>query len=399
VRKDPTRNVTDLFFRGEFRAWFTAQLRPGDHFLLEPVEQGDDLPHALRFIVPQIEITAALLDNLLVTAVRPDWTDNRGLLGYHNPLTGQYARTPFLDLLLRARAEAAAATRENRPPKPFFAILDEMNLARVEHYFADFLSALESGQPLQLHGDASLEADEDGEEGAVPQHLAIPANLFITGTVNVDETTYMFSPKVLDRAFTLEFNHVDLRGLGAPVDDGGAALALDGFPGALTYRGNPDTGDWDSLGALGDGRWRAPVLAVHDLLMPENRHFGYRVANEIARFVVLAAEQAGDAPATLDAALDLALLQKVLPKFHGTQQELEPLLTALADLAVHGEVRSEASMPEALLGAWVMGRDGKLVAVGASADSAALPAYPRTAAKLWGMLRRLRQQGFASFIE
>lgn len=398
IRKDPTRNVTDLFFKGEFRAWFTTQLRPGDHFLLEPMEQGNDLPHALRFTLPQIETADELLDNLLITAVRPDWTDNRGLLGYHNPLTGQYARTPFLDLLLRASADEAAAQTENRPAHPFFAILDEMNLARVEHYFADFLSALESGQPLQLHGDATIGAGEDGEDGAVPQQLAIPANLFITGTVNVDETTYMFSPKVLDRAFTIEFNHVDLRGLGVPADDSEGALTLGGFPGTLAYQGNPDAGDWDALGALGDGRWRAPILAVHELLVPENRHFGYRVANEIARFVALAAEQAGDDPATLDAALDLALLQKVLPKFHGTQQELEPVLTTLAAFAITGETPAGVTTPEVLIEAWRMGRDGHLVATDA-ATTAMPPAYPHTAAKLWGMLRRLRQQGFASFIE
>ncbi len=399
LRREPDRNVTSLFFRGAFRLWFTKQLRLGGHFLVESLDLGEDGPSRLRFSLPQTEVREQVLDNFLVTAVRPDWTDNRGLLGYHNPLTGEYARTPFLDLLLRATTEEAAAKAEDRPARPFFAILDEMNLARVEHYFADFLSALESGQPLQLHGGVTLGGYDAGEENTVPQQLKIPHNFFITGTVNVDETTYMFSPKVLDRAFTLEFNYVDLLGLGAPSDAGEVALTLDGFPGTLIYRGNPGTGDWDSLGALGDGRWRAPVLAVHGLLVPENRHFGYRVANEIARFVVLAAEQAGDSPATLDVALDLALLQKVLPKFHGTQQELEPVLSALADYAVHGQRRAEAATPETVLSAWTLGQDGRLIAVGMGAATAAPPAYPRTAAKLWGMLRRLRQQGFASFIE
>jgi hypothetical protein len=381
--------------KDDLLAWFKSTLRPGDTLLLEALYDANSVV-SLRLSLPGTATHETLLDNFFVTAVRPDWTDNRGLLGYHNPLTGQYARTPFLDLLLRADAEERAAREEKRPARPFFAILDEMNLARVEHYFADFLSALESVQPLHLHGDATLMSAEPGEELAVPQQLAIPGNLFITGTVNVDETTYMFSPKVLDRAFTIEFNQVDLRGLGAPGNATDTALALEGFPGALIYRGNPDASDWDALGALGDGRWREPVLAVHDLLVPEHRHFGYRVANEIARFVVLAAEQAGDDPATLGAALDLAILQKVLPKFHGTQQELELVLTALFAFALHGASgpdRVPAPPPDA----WTLGRDGRLVVTGGASD--ATPALPRTAAKLWGMLRRLRQQGFASFIE
>jgi 5-methylcytosine-specific restriction enzyme B len=79
-----------------------------------------------------------------------------------------------------------------------------MNLARVEHYFSDFLSAMESGEEIHLHDDPQVEEEED-----IPRRIAIPKNVFVIGTVNVDETTYMFSPKVLDRAFVLEFNDVD----------------------------------------------------------------------------------------------------------------------------------------------------------------------------------------------
>lgn len=107
----------------------------------------------------------------MVVAVRPDWTDHRGLLGALNPLTRQYLATPFLRLMLRAAEETALATKENRKPSPFFLILDEMNLARVEHYFADFLSAFESGAPLHLHDSIEVEegADLDAEEGgAIP---------------------------------------------------------------------------------------------------------------------------------------------------------------------------------------------------------------------------------------
>ena len=73
-----------------------------------------------------------------VVAVRPDWTDNRGLLGYPNPILGSYVTTPTLRLLLDAAAEVQAAERDGGPPRPFFLILDEMNLARVEHELGRF---------------------------------------------------------------------------------------------------------------------------------------------------------------------------------------------------------------------------------------------------------------------
>ena len=85
------------------------------------------------------------MKNYEVVAVRPDWTDGRGLLGFYNPLTRRYLATPFLRLLLDAGEEALRASRENRSPSPFFLILDEMNLARVEQYFSEFLSGARIG--------------------------------------------------------------------------------------------------------------------------------------------------------------------------------------------------------------------------------------------------------------
>lgn len=139
--------------------------------------------------------------------VRPDWMDNKGILGYYNVLDEKYHASPFLRLLIQA---------QNYPQKPFFVILDEMNLAKVEHYFSDFLSILESrtpdnpkGEPLTLHAMKKVKT-VDGL--TIPGKLNIPPNVYFTGTVNVDESTYMFSPKVLDRANVVEFNEVNLKG-------------------------------------------------------------------------------------------------------------------------------------------------------------------------------------------
>jgi 5-methylcytosine-specific restriction protein B len=128
----------------------------------------------------------------LLLPVRPDWNDDRNLIGYYNPLTKQYQTTPFLDFIMKAAQD---------PENPYFVCLDEMNLARVEYYFSTFLSAMESG---------SKEISLSGFNGDMEYKTSIPSNLFFTGTVNMDETTYRFSPKVLDRANTIEFHEIDL---------------------------------------------------------------------------------------------------------------------------------------------------------------------------------------------
>jgi hypothetical protein len=395
--QDPGRNVTALLFRGEFRQWFDQNVELGQRILLEPVEpDDDDQPHGLRLTLPSVEPREVTLDNLAVVAVQPDWTDKRGLLGYYNPITRSYSVTPFLDLLLRATEEVDRARSESRAPAPFFVVLDEMNLARVEQYFADFLSCLESGEPLHLHDDADIASSESAER-PIPTELAVPPNVYFTGTVNIDETTHMFSPKVLDRAFTLEFNAVYLSRLGrdAPssTEIDAEPLALHGLTGPLRQPAPLGGADWAAFVRHCNGEMRDCLLDLHALLESFNRHFGYRVALEVARFVNLAAEQTGGGDDTLWSAFDLAVLQKVLPKFHGTQAELAQPIEALFTFAVTGH--PPASENDIRSPAWKV-EEGTL-RNGASPDEE--PFLPRMAAKTWRMSERLRRQGFASFIE
>ena len=162
------------------------------------------LAQAFADMLPQ----PAVGTNHLFVPVRPDWRESKSLLGYYNPLTGTYEWTPSLRFLLRA-----VQSYETRDGLAWFVILDEMNLAHVEYYFADLLSVLESGrdedgwtcEPLRLG------YSDDAEGNLPPCELKLPPNLYIVGTVNVDETTHAFSPKVLDRAFTLELTDVDFR--------------------------------------------------------------------------------------------------------------------------------------------------------------------------------------------
>ena len=151
------QGATALLFRGEFKKWFRSNVKPGARLWLR-VQEGDT-PDAdeLEIGLCDTDLVERTICNYEVVPVRPDWVDNRGLLGYLNPLTNKYSSEPFLNLLLRAQAEEERAEASNERPHPFFVILDEMNLARVEHYFSDFLSALESGEAIPLHEDEAIE--------------------------------------------------------------------------------------------------------------------------------------------------------------------------------------------------------------------------------------------------
>jgi len=428
------KGSTDLYLSGEFKKWYHSNLELGDRIWLRVLEGDTPESAGLEIGVPATEFEKQPLDNYVVIPVRPDWVDNRGLLGYLNPLTNEYSTTPFLNLLRRARAEEKRAEAAGENPHPFFVILDEMNLARVEHYFSDFLSALESGEDIPLHENGAIESGEAESGPQVPRKLKVPGNVLFTGTVNVDETTYMFSPKVLDRAFTIEFDQVDLEGFTrGEASEEASGLDLDGLEDSLDLLRSGSSGgdwkpsreDWVKFSDDTEGHQEA-LLQLHGVLEGQHRHFGYRVANEIARFVNLAREQAADPDASADAAFDLALLQKVLPKFHGTQQELESVLEQIFWFAVHGGYRGSKGKQSVKVDDWKVVA-GRLIATSASrapsgdadpdtenakaGESAAnndvaapvadakTPAYPRTGAKVLRMIQRLRDRGFTSIIE
>ena len=273
-----------------------------------------------------------------IVAVGADWTSNENLLGYADALqTGVY-RPPVngaLELILRAHADTT---------NPYFLILDEMNLSHVERYFADFLSAMESSNaPLSLHGVAAgLQAGGVGGAGGVevPSSVALPDNLFIIGTVNVDETTYMFSPKVLDRVNVIEFRATAAQ-MGAFLDDP-AGIDLDGlasqgagFATAFVARAQADadiSALVDTQGAAVAPKLKADLLQVFDALAGVGAEFGFRTAKEIARFMVIHKELSGLDWQYKDA-LDAQVVQKLMPKLHGSARKLDAVLKALDTFA------------------------------------------------------------------
>lgn len=326
-----------------------------------------------------------------LVAVRPDWTDNQSILGFVNPITEQYESTQALDLILRA-GEAFAQTPKKAEAPRYFMLLDEMNLARVEHYFSDWLACTESRryrrdqsvtqQPVPLHrAEKAMQTrlrERDGKQRLVdvPASLELPTNLVVTGTVNVDETTYGFSPKVLDRAMVLEFDEVDLERLRT----GGAGTGLGQYrlPTSLPAFRLPTAEDYGKLPAATHGH----LVAINNILETARLHFGYRAANEIALFMVVYNEflplDAGDADWMR--ALDVAILQKVLPRLQGNRAKLEVPLSNLC-----GYLKDQ-SVPSA---------DATQKEYGLEEEARLPRAYRRAVEMLMG----LRDFGFVSFFK
>jgi len=222
--------------------------------------------------------------NTLLVPVAPNWTANEDLLGYYDPLAKEYRHTTFSRFLQRAASAWSEAQRAGVAAQPYHLILDEMNLARVEYYFAKFLSAMEI---RAREGSARLELDGDTATELTP-------NLMFIGTVNVDETTHGFADKVYDRAQLIEI----------PVSEAAMRQHLAGTS------------------------YATPVLEVWRAMRPI-APFAHRILDEIAAYVGQAQKLGVDA----NEALDEQLVQKVLPKIRGTDPRIGEALGRFIELA------------------------------------------------------------------
>ena len=258
-----------------------------------------------------------------IIPVRPDWSDPSELIGYRNL---EDAFVPG-----RLLPELVAALREPRVPR--FVVLDEMNLARVEHYFADFLSLLETRRrrggavvtdaiDLRISASTEFRCDDDLKEGLqevlANGGLAVPPNLCFVGTVNMDESTHPFSKKVLDRAMTLEFVTVNLTHVPAKAE----------LPQPRTISADDLAASWLSLSEVYPGREERFDPGI-GLLIELNQHLeqlsaqvGYRTRDEICLYLHHNAEESLLDPGV---ALDLAVYHKVLPRIQGGEEVQEVL--------------------------------------------------------------------------
>jgi energy-coupling factor transporter ATP-binding protein EcfA2 len=260
-----------------------------------------------------------------VVSVGADWSGNENILGYPNGLhPEEYFTKPALELILHAASE-------DHKDDPHFLILDEMNLSHVERYFADILSAIESDEKIHLHRDKERKVGDE----PIEQEIDLPKNLFIIGTVNIDETTHMFSPKVLDRANVIEFRMKDTElesFLENPLKpdlnklDGKGEAFCQAFVDAAK---NPTEVPEDAR-----TRFQCEMLLFFKVLQKHGAEFGYRVTHEAGRFVSFykAIGSESDVETWFKEAFDSIIVQKFLPKLHGSESKLRGVLFSLAHL-------------------------------------------------------------------
>jgi hypothetical protein len=306
--------------------------------------------------------------NFCMVQVKPNWHDSTDLLGYYSEMGGRhFVNTPFVQFVCKAYAY---------PETPFFVCLDEMNLAPVEQYFAEYLSAIESME--EKNGvwltDPIVEADgtdggtdpdildqimkgaasTEAAEWIAAHGLTIPKNLFVVGTVNMDETTCQFSRKVLDRAMTLLMNKVSFADMAAGrapsgeelLDDGGVAFFLEG----------------GVRGAVG-GIESALLDGINEPLANTAFVVAYRFANEYALYEAALAKLEGfDTAAADDAAkkefaakaLDHVVLMKLLPRIHGERAAVKAIFEGSKKKDGHETPGLKGKLPSGGLGAEMM---------------------------------------------
>lgn len=316
--------------------------------------------------------------NYCMIEVKPNWHDSTELLGYWSNINKKYMFTKFVKFLVKAMMY---------PNVPFFVCLDEMNLAPVEQYFAEFLSVLETRRIVETE-DEDGEIYEEVKSGALVdkeyfqkfgavgnQHLennreiyfklfdindedemdmvttegdsllteglTLPENVFIVGTVNMDDTTHQFSRKVIDRAMTIEMN-------------GGALANIFKNSGDLTYTDTPLTMDdlcsrYVSASEVlekcvtvlenaeisnyiqGNGEEGLPqrLEEINKVLSGTPFTVSYRVMNELTIYLAVLLDQATDEGKQVDfdtfkqyvdTAIDKILLMKILPRVEGDDE-------------------------------------------------------------------------------
>lgn len=315
-------------------------------------------------------------------AVRPDWNDSSEVLGY---IDLQHRFRP--GLVLQQMRTAVAA------PQYFHTcLIDEMNLARVEYYFAELLSSIEDcvTDPNGGFRSTPVLMQQLPSEDAQWQQQYLPSNLALVGTVNMDESTHSFSRKVLDRAFTIELSHIDFYthevspAQSSPPSPWTADMLISRFR-RVTDIPADDTEFPQILQHTND-----LLTSLNKLLMSSQMQVGYRIRDEIAIFTRNARDVAGSfrtrAGISVDP-LDLALMMKILPRLVGGSS-LRPVLAGLIELMQTGHDGNLLSDPTDLVAAWE--QSGRPVTMEGAA-------YPMTLARLCQMWLRLEHDGYTSF--
>ncbi|NUU35163.1 McrB family protein [Pseudomonas sp. C2B4] len=261
--------------------------------------------------------------------VQPQWSDNSDLFGYVPTLSpSEFIEGALIASLVKAKENPSTLT---------ITLLDEMNLAPVEHYFSDFLSIAETRRrdggsivtdPLPI--ELPKIPTEPLNKYSHLENLGLPHNLRVIGTANMDETTHSFSPKVLDRAFTIEFDDPDLTSFAnftATAEEDFSKLAdliVDAKnPISIQEAYQDSQALFDEVAGL--------LQEIQNILSPTGIRFGYRTRDAVLLYLHFWKQLGLEDIVSANAALDFCLLQKVLPKISGSGDQLANALSTLTE--------------------------------------------------------------------
>lgn len=306
--------------------------------------------------------------NYKLVSVRPDWSDSSDLFGHVN-LKGEFVPGAIIDYI----HEAAKPENINIP---YFLCLDEMNLARVEYYLSDFLSIIET----RHREDGRVVTDEiilDKAVSVTYGKVILPENLYVIGTVNMDETTFPFSKKVLDRANTIEFSYVDLvPDFSESLEEAEAQNCKNDFlkTDYITLMSDTATEDRQFVSDI-----CFELQEINEILQCAQAHVGYRVRDEII-FYMLNNKKAELLDTNL--AFDNEIMQKILPRIQGSSASIKDMLCELFKKCAGDYTGlSQASVSEQMQ-VYVETKDCK---------------YKKSAEKICYMMRRFEEDGFTSY--
>ena len=338
-------------------------------------------------------------DQYKIIPVGSDWTNREQLLGYPNGLELNSYVTPdsgALQLILEA-------SKEKNKSKPYFIILDEMNLSHVERYFADFLSIMESEDSIKLYSGAKR---TDSNDVLIENEVSWPNNLFIIGTVNIDETTYMFSPKVLDRANVIEFRisssemneffkdekNIDLNEIFLEREENKGGIGQ-------------NMGESFLNSALDKKIKKIPEIEGDENVFHKffvelqivGSEFGYRSAKEIELLITkLGDNKFIDIDGKIinnKNKIDIAIMQKLLPKLHGSRKKLAGPLETLAGFClerINGSIVGEENKNKSIYQQYILEKKD---------NSKWQINYKISFEKIERMHKNLIENGFTSFAE
>jgi len=294
--------------------------------------------------------------NFQLIKVKPNWHDSSELLGYESRISGKdrFVTTDFIRFIVKAW---------QHPETPFFLCLDEMNLAPVEQYFAEYLSAVETRRMYdgKIRSDALISSalirkyaenadgvddaydlwaelelsDSDIQEELKQKGISLPENLIVMGTVNMDETTHSFSRKVLDRAMTMEMNDIDLVNIGLSSDSDDWDYPAAPIPYKMIIPDKTQGSEvYKELGDRGEAILDYLVM-INDHLEGSPFKIAYRVRDEFLLYAYNFSLLEERPDNWLTVVLDEMTLMKILPRIEGDEERtrlLDKLITIFQEL-------------------------------------------------------------------